>query len=62
MITIYLDGGVELQFNDVVDINLYSSVYLIFSYKSHSETGVVLKEATFDKGKIIGYSISEELT
>lgn len=62
MIKIFLDGGVTLQFNDVIDVNLYNSAYLIFSYKDSSETGAVSKEATFDKEKLIGYSISEELT
>lgn len=62
MIIIYLDRGVTLQFNDVVDVNLYNSWHLIFTYKDSSDSGIVLKEATFDKEKIIGYSISEELT
>lgn len=59
MITIYLDGGASLKFLNVIQINLYNgSSQVAFRYKLNGET----LEASFNREKIIGYTISQELT
>lgn len=59
MITIYLEDGTSLKFLNVIQINLYSgSQQINFRHKSNGET----LGTSFNKEKIAGYTISQELT
>lgn len=59
MITIYLEDGTSLKFLNVIQINLYGgSQQINFRHKSNGET----LETCFNKEKIAGYTISQELT
>ena len=60
MITIYLERA-PVEFDNVVSVVPYDNYSLVFSFKEKTEKGESLREVTFDKEKIIGYSISEEL-
>ena len=62
MITIYLQNGTTLHFEDVFEF--HDGGLLDFSYKVFDiDTGRVkfVKCARFDKEKIIGYSVSENI-
>ncbi len=62
MITIYLQNGTTLHFEDVIEFG--DNGLLDFSYKVFDiDTGRVkfVKRARFDKEKIIGYSMSENI-
>lgn len=62
MITIYLQNGTTLHFEDVIEFD--DNGLLDFSYKVFDiDTGRAkfVKRAKFDKEKIIGYSVSENI-
>lgn len=62
MITIYLQNGTTLHFEDVIEF--HDDGLLDFSYKVLNIDTVdaeFVKRARFDKEKIIGYSVSENI-
>lgn len=62
MITIYLQNGTTLHFEDVIEFD--DNGLLDFSYKVFNIDTVdpeFVKRARFDKEKIIGYSVSENI-
>ena len=69
MITIYLQNGTTLHFEDVIEFHdngllNFSYKVLDFSYKVFNIDTVddeFVNHARFDKEKIIGYSVSENI-